>query len=119
VAVRDWLGAQPGPAGQRTIHGLLPVPNGAVPLWIPAPSATESLTPIQVEEFVAAIRRHTMARHAVLLAWDIPDATRQRAAELQAAHDLSLHLTPLRWLTIADGEAPALLQCSFSSGRHS
>ncbi len=116
AAVRDWLGARPGPARQRTIHGLLGEGAGAVPLWIPTAEGEPPLTPTHIERFAAAVKRHTDAHEAALLAWDIPDETRDAVRTLQERRELSVRLQPLRWLTAPYGASAGLLQCSPSMG---
>jgi len=112
AALRQWLGARPAPARQRTIHGLLDGPAGPMALWIPAPRPTAPLTPIQLDRFTAAMTRHTDARVAMIFAWEIPAEVRVKALELQAQSGIELQLVALWWLTTPADAGPALLQCS-------
>ncbi len=111
AAIRRWLGAQPGPPRQRTIHGLVDGPSGPTPLWIPAPLSTDSLTPTQVERFVAAVARHTDASAALILAWAIPPEARAMALEVEARTGIALQLVGLRELPGAAGSQDTLIQC--------
>lgn len=112
AAVRRWLGARPGPARQRTIHGLVDGPAGPTPLWIPAPRPVDPLTPTQLDRIVAAVARHTDARAALILAWAIPPEVRARALELEARTDIAVQLVPLWHLPAPSEPEAALLQCS-------
>ncbi len=112
AVIRGWLGAQPGPARQRTIHGLADGPGGPTPLWIPAPGPTESLTPTQVERFVAAVARHTDASAALILAWAISPEARAMALEAEARTGIALQLVPLWCLDAPSDLEAVLIQCS-------
>jgi adenine-specific DNA-methyltransferase len=112
AAIRGWLGARPGPARQRTIHGLADGPAGPTPLWIPTPGPTEPLTPTQVERFADAVVRHTDAPAALILAWAIPPEARAMALEVEARTGLALGLVPLWCLDAPSDPEAVVIQCA-------
>lgn len=112
AVLRQWLGARPGPARQRTIHGLVDGPAGPAALWIPPPLPPAPLTPTHLDRIDAAVTRHTDARVALVLAWTIPFEARLKALELDAQSGIAIQLAPLWWLPPPSDTGAALLQCS-------